>query len=220
MSGLRALIFDVDGTLAETEDLHRAAFNRAFAAAGLAIEWDRARYRDLLGTTGGKRRILRHFAETGLPEDEALAAELHGSKNRHYAEAVERGIELRAGVAELLQRARAAGLRLAIATTTSRSNLAALLRHAALPEFDTIVAGEDVSTLKPHPEVYLKALDLLDLAAGSALAFEDSANGLRSATAAGLRTIVTPSYYSTGEDFAAATAVLRDLGDFDWERWA
>jgi HAD superfamily hydrolase (TIGR01509 family) len=217
---LQALIFDVDGTLAETEELHRAAFNRAFATAALDIEWDRPRYRELLGTTGGKRRILRHFAETGLPADETLAGELHRSKNAHYAEAVAQGVALRPGVLELMQQARQAGLRLAIATTTSRSNLAALLTHAPLPEFDAIVAGEDVSTLKPHPEVYLKALAQLDLPAGQALAFEDSANGLRSATAAGLRTIVTPSTYSAGEDFAAATAVLRDLVGFEWERWA
>lgn len=220
MAALQALIFDVDGTLAETEELHRASFNAAFAAAGLHIDWDRARYRELLGTTGGRRRILRYFAETGMAEDEALAAELHASKNRHYAEAVGQGVALRPGVAGLMRRAQDAGLRLAIATTTSRSNLAALLMHAPLPEFDTIVAGEDVSTLKPHPEVYLKALDGLDLPAAAALAFEDSANGLSSAKAAGLRTIVTPSYYSAGEDFAAATAVLRDLDGFDWEKWA
>ena len=219
MPGIQALIFDVDGTLAETEELHRAAFNRAFAAAGLGIAWDRARYRELLGTTGGKRRILRHFAEAGLPEDDPLAGELHRRKNQYYAEAVGLGVALRPGVAEVMRRARAADLRLAIATTTSRSNLAALLAHAPLPEFDAIVAGEDVSTLKPHPEVYLKALAQLDLPASAALAFEDSANGLRSATAAGIRTIVTPSYYSAGEDFAVAVAVLRDLADFDWERW-
>jgi len=133
---------------------------------------------------------------------------------------VAQGVALRPGVGALLRRAQEAGLRLAIATTTSRSNLAALLTHAALPEFDAIVAGEDVSSLKPHPEVYLKALELLDLPADAALAFEDSANGLRSAKAAGLRTIVTPSFYSAGEDFAGATAVLRDLDGFEWERWA
>lgn len=220
MPDLKALIFDVDGTLAETEELHRAAFNRAFADAGLAVEWDRARYRELLGTTGGKRRILRHFAETAMPPDEALAEQLHRSKNTHYAEAVGQGIALRAGVADVMQRASQAGLRLAIATTTSRANLAALLAGAGLPAFEVIVAGEDVSTLKPHPEVYLRALEGLRLAPGATLAFEDSANGLKSANAAGLRTIVTPSHYSAGEDFSAAAAVLRDLTDFDWERWA
>lgn len=220
MSDLKALIFDVDGTLAETEELHRAAFNQAFAAAGLAIVWDGARYRELLGTTGGKRRILRHFAETGMPPDEVLAQQLHSSKNVHYAEAVAVGVELRPGVVDLIQRASRAGLRLAIATTTSRSNLSALLAGAGLPAFEVIVAGEDVSTLKPHPEVYLRTLEQLQIAPGEALAFEDSANGLKSASAAGLRTIVTPSLYSAGEDFAAAVAVLPDLTDFDWERWA
>jgi HAD superfamily hydrolase (TIGR01509 family) len=217
---LRALIFDVDGTLAETEELHRAAFNQAFAAAGLDIAWDRTRYRELLGTSGGRRRILRHIAEAGLPEDEALAQRLHLAKNAAYAEAVAQGLVLRPGVSDLMRRGREAGLRLAIATTTSRTNLAALLAGAGLPEFDVIIAGEDVSTLKPHPEVYRKALAQLRVAPGAALAFEDTTNGLRSATAAGLRTIVTPSFYSAGEDFAAAVAVLRDLEGFDWERWA
>ena len=218
MPDIEALIFDVDGTLAETEELHRLAFNRAFAAAGLDYVWDRARYRELLSVTGGKRRIMTFFAELGLPLDETLAGTLHLSKNRFYAEAVKDGIELRPGVADLLQRARASGLRLAIATTTGRSNLAALLRAVELAPFEVIIAGEDVQALKPDPEAYTLALRQLALPPGAALAFEDSSNGLRSATAAGLRTIVTPGIYTIGQNFSAATQVLPDLAGFDWRR--
>ncbi|MBI4923535.1 MAG: HAD-IA family hydrolase [Devosia nanyangense] len=212
----RALIFDVDGTLAETEELHRLAFNRAFATAGLDIAWDRPRYRQLLAVTGGKRRILRHFADAGLPPDEALAGALHQSKNRFYADAMAEGIALRPGVAGLMNAAREAGLKLAIATTTGRSNLGALLAAVDLPPFDAIVTGEDVAALKPDPEAYVLALRRLDLDAGVALAFEDSVNGLKAATGAGLRTVVTPGLYTAGEDFSSAAIVVADLVGFDW----
>ena len=220
--GVAGLIFDVDGTLAETEELHRLAFNSAFAAAGLPHNWDRERYRQLLGTTGGRQRLLRFFREAGLPEDEALAMRLHRDKNRLYAQAMEHGhLELRRGVASLVARAASAGLKLAIATTTSRANLVALLRAFAdqLPAagFEAIVVGEDVARLKPDPEAYLLALDRLGMAADRCLAFEDSENGLAAAVAAGLRTVVTPGLYTSHQDFAAAWAVLPDLAGFNWD---
>lgn len=219
MTEVRALIFDVDGTLAETEELHRQAFNSAFRSAGLDISWDQARYRELLAVAGGKRRILKSFEDAGLPADVDLADKLHAAEGRFYAEAVDAGIELRPGVRDLLQRASAAGLRLAIATTSSRRSLSALLAAFSLPLFDVIVTGDDVATLKPDPAVYLVALQRLDLPAEAALAFEDSANGLAAAAGAGIRTIVTPAFYTTGQDFAAAAKVLPDLAGFDWHQF-
>lgn len=215
----RALIFDVDGTLVETEELHRAAFNRAFAEAGLGIAWDRQTYGRLLSTTGGRRRILRYFSESGLPASDELAGRLHLGKNRYYAEAVASGVELRPGVAELMSRARREGVKLAIATTTSRANVEVLLATVGLPPIDVVVAGEDVTNLKPDPEAYGLALARLRLAPHEALAIEDSANGLMSALAAGLRTIITPSFYTQRDGFEGATAVLPDLADFSWRRW-
>ena len=219
---LAALIFDVDGTLAETEELHREAFNRAFAGEGLPYRWDQARYRSLLLVTGGRQRLEHFFAEsTDLTEPQiaGLAPRLHLAKNGHYAEVMaDSPIELRPGVADLLRQARATPLKLAIATTTSRVNLEGLARRFPgeldLDGFDVVVCGEDVTALKPDPEVYRTALQRLALPPGRCLAFEDTRNGVESAVGAGLRVVVTPSLYSTGQDFSAATAVLDDLSHF------
>ena len=219
---LAALIFDVDGTLAETEELHREAFNRAFAGEGLPYRWDQTLYRSLLLVTGGRQRLEHFFAEstdlTGAQIAE-LAPRLHRAKNGHYAEVMaDSPIELRPGVADLLRQARATPLKLAIATTTSRVNLEGLARRFPgeldLDGFDVVVCGEDVTALKPDPEVYRTALQRLALPPGRCLAFEDTRNGVESAVGAGLRVVVTPSLYSTGQDFSAATAVLDDLSHF------
>ena len=220
---LAALIFDVDGTLAETEELHREAFNRAFAGEGLPYRWDQTLYRSLLLVTGGRQRLEHFFAEsTDLTEPQiaGLAPRLHLAKNGHYAEVMaDFPIELRPGVADLLRQARATPLKLAIATTTSRVNLEGLARRFPgeldLDGFDVVVCGEDVTALKPDPEVYRTALQRLALPPGRCLAFEDTRNGVESAVGAGLRVVVTPSLYSTGQDFSAATAVLDDLTQFE-----
>jgi len=217
-----ALIFDVDGTLAETEELHREAFNRAFAGAGLPYRWDRARYGELLLITGGRRRIEHYFGQsTDLTEAQVadLAPRLHRAKNQHFAETMsDSPVELRPGVADLLSEARRTRVRLAIATTTSRVNLDALARRFPgeldLDTFDAVVCGEEVTALKPDPEVYRTALDRLGLSAGRCLAFEDTHNGVKSATGAGLAVVVTPSMYSAGQDFSAAAMVLDDLSHF------
>jgi HAD superfamily hydrolase (TIGR01509 family) len=220
---LAALIFDVDGTLAETEELHREAFNRAFAGEGLPYRWDQALYRSLLLVTGGRQRLEHFFAEsTDLTEPQiaGLAPRLHLAKNGHYAEVMaDSPIELRPGVADLLRQARATPLKLAIATTTSRVNLEGLARRFPgeldLDGFDVVVCGEDVTALKPDPEVYRTALQRLALPPERCLAFEDTRNGVESAVGAGLRVVVTPSLYSTGQDFSAAAMVLDDLTQFE-----
>ncbi len=222
---LRALIFDVDGTLAETEEIHRAAFNRAFAEDGLAWHWDVDLYRELLRVTGGKERIRRYLDMDGVAPalDEARIARLHARKNEIYGETVRSGgCILRPGVAALVRSARASGLRLAIATTTSRPNVEALLA-ATFPDeadlFDPIVAGEDVVAKKPAPDAYVLAVEKLGLPTDVCLALEDSLNGLTAARAAGLATVVTPSLYTAHEVFDGAAQVIPDLTGFVLERW-
>lgn len=203
---LQALLWDVDGTLAETErDGHRVAFNRAFEDLGLPWRWGVPHYGTLLRITGGRERLLhdmqhRADAPTTTDDREALARELHRRKNAHYAARVaEGGIALREGVPELLDEAAARGLRQAIATTTSRANVDALLRRQLGADwsarFAAVVCGEDVARKKPDPEVYLIALRALDLSPVQTLALEDSPGGVAAARAAQVPVVVTRSAY-------------------------
>ncbi len=220
---INALIFDVDGTLAETEEGHRRAFNAAFAEAGLDWVWDVDLYRDLHRVTGGKER-MRHYAERrGLSPAElsdAAVARLHVRKNARYGELVRAGLcPLRAGVERLIRTSRARGLRLAVCTTTSRVNIVELVEATLGADgfglFEVVVSGEDVPAKKPAPDAYLSVLEALGLRADRCLAFEDSRNGLMAARAAGLATIVTPSLYTRHETFDGAALVLPDLSDFE-----
>lgn len=209
---LKALIFDCDGTLAETEEAHREAFNLAFAETGLDWHWSMDRYRELLKVTGGRERIAHYMAHEGFFGIDIPA--LHRTKNLNYARLVETGdVELRPGVLRLMEEAQATGIAIAIATTTSRSNLNSLIASTALSKIDfaAIVCGEDVEKKKPDPEAYDVALQHLSLPTGECIAFEDSANGLRSAYAAGIKTVVAPSFYTTDEDFGQASLLLPDL---------
>lgn len=215
-----ALILDVDGTLAETEELHRQAFNEAFARRGFDWHWDRAVYKDLLRVTGGKERIRAYHARQriALPLSDEDIAELHRIKTAHYAELVETGCcPLRPGVAELLAAAKSRGQRLAIATTTSRGNVDALLSRALgqrwAADFDAIVAGDDVRHKKPAPDVYLETLARLKLEGSDCVAIEDSANGLISASRASIPVLITRSMFFREDDFSDARFVLDDLSE-------
>lgn len=226
MTVLRALIFDVDGTLADTErDGHRVAFNRAFATAGLHWEWSVERYGQLLSTAGGKERLQRYLREdqpefAPVPDAVTWAAAMHQAKTQHYKRLVQEGtMPLRPGVARLIQEARQQGVRLAIATTSAPANVIALLETNLAPDspgwFEVIAAGDMVPAKKPAPDVYLYALDQLGLPPEQCLAIEDSRQGLVAATAAGLKTVITRSHYTQHEDFSEAVLVLDELGEPD-----
>lgn len=213
-----ALLWDVDGTLAETErDGHRVAFNQAFAAMGLDWRWDETHYGELLAVTGGRERLLHDMQNRAdaPPQPEArdaLARMLHSLKNNAYARLVaESGIPLRPGVLDLLRAARRDGLPMGIATTTSHANVAALLGSALGSRwrdwFAVCVCGEDVQAKKPDPEVYRTAVQLLQMAPGQVLAIEDSPAGVRAACGAGVPVIVTRSVYFASADVTGALAV-------------
>jgi len=224
MSGLKALIFDVDGTLADTErDGHRIAFNRAFADAKLDWNWGVETYGSLLKVTGGKERI-RYFIERFQPVFTAPAdldgfiRRLHQSKTVHFVELLKSGaIPLRPGVERLLMEARLSNLRLAIATTTTPENVTALLSAtlgpASIRWFDVIAAGDVVPRKKPAPDVFLYALKEMNLSAAECMAFEDSENGFLSSIKAGLKTIVTVNDYTRNDRFDGAAIVLTQLGE-------
>jgi beta-phosphoglucomutase-like phosphatase (HAD superfamily) len=220
---IEALIFDVDGTMADTEEAHRVAFNLAFERYRLGWVWEPAAYRELLKITGGKER-LAHYIERleATPAERrrlgAMVADIHAEKTRFYSAFVSDGaVPLRVGVERLFDEALEAGCKLAIASTTTAVNIDALLEATlgarGLDMFSVIACGDQVRAKKPAPDIYLLALRGLDMLPEHALAFEDSPNGLRAAGAAGLRTVVTPTFWTEDGDFAAAAMRLPDLGD-------
>lgn len=223
---LQALIFDVDGTLSETEETHRAAFNAAFTEAGLPWAWDQPLYRRLLDVTGGKERIRYYLTDFDAPRTQAIPsdagaqtdwiARLHARKTALYNALVDDGAAgLRPGIEALIRHARNTGVRLAIATTTSLPNVESLIRATfgadGLQIFEAIAAGDMVKAKKPAPDVYRLALDRLGLDAAACLALEDSVNGLRSAHAADLPVVITTSIYTDHQTFPGALVTLPDL---------
>lgn len=227
---LQALIFDVDGTLADTESVHLEAFNHAFRQEGLDWVWDVPLYTRLLEISGGKERMA-HYWRSVEPERTELAAgaldatinRLHEIKTAYYEAAVNNGaVQLRPGVLALMDEARRQGLQLAIATTTSPVNIAALLRSAIGPDwrshFLAIGDASNAPIKKPHPQVYLKVLADMGLQAAQCVAFEDSANGLKAATAAGLDTVITPNSFTAYHDFTGALRVVPDLSEVNVAR--
>ncbi len=222
---LKALIFDVDGTLADTESAHREAFNHAFAEEGLDWVWDEALYIKLLDISGGKERIAHYWKQTrgdivGIEADalKDTIARLHELKTAAYEGMVNDGmVSLRPGVLRLIESAHDQGLALAIATTTSPVNIAALLRKAIGLHWRSLFGVvEDASTAprkKPHPQVYLQTLQRMGLGGDDCMAIEDSGNGLQAALAAGLPTVITPNSFTAKHHFEGALRVVPDLGD-------
>jgi|HubBroStandDraft_5_1064220.scaffolds.fasta_scaffold09139_3 HAD superfamily hydrolase (TIGR01509 family) len=218
-----ALVFDVDGTLADTEELHRQAFNEAFFACGINWRWGPALYADLLQITGGKERIAGFLSQQRVSAADRgrllrLIPQIHATKTRLYQELVALGhLRPRDGVLRLMMEARSAGLKLAIASTTSPENVESLLTSSfgndALSWFAAIATGDIVAKKKPAPDIYNLALQQLGVAPQRAIAFEDSSIGVRAAKAAGLFTVATPSLWTIGQDFGRADVVLTSLAD-------
>ncbi|HEU4458917.1 MAG TPA: HAD-IA family hydrolase [Methylibium sp.] len=226
---MRALLWDVDGTLAETErDGHRVAFNAAFEACGLGWRWDETRYGELLAVTGGRERLLhdmasRSDAPPAAAEREALARRLHEHKNRDYARRVRAGqVPLRPGVREVMEAGPAQGIAMGIVTTSGRGNVEALLEAAWGPgwadRFAVVVCGDDVARKKPDPEAYRLALDRLALRADEVLAIEDSPAGAEAARQAGCPFVITWSSYFAAAEIPGAIAAGPGLHErADWQ---
>jgi HAD superfamily hydrolase (TIGR01509 family) len=217
----RCVLFDVDGTIAETEGhAHLPAFNRAFEQIGLAWHWSRDDYHGLLKTAGGLERLLRHAKDIGQ-DPQAMREKLtrvHQAKNKHYGQIMSAGaVPPRPGFAELLRALHAKGVRWGVVTTTSRANWDALWRYTlqplGLPEPSVVVCSEDVTAKKPDPQAYVIALERLGLVAAEACAIEDSRNGLLAAKGAGLDVAIVASEFFGDEQFAEAQQVVDELSE-------
>lgn len=212
MTALEAVIFDVDGTLSDTErDGHRPAFNDAFAAHGFDFTWTAEEYGPLLAITGGRRRIAHDLRARGFGDAaDQLAADVHRTKTMLFAERVG-SLSARPGLSDLIAGLVAEGVRIAIATTGSRAWVDPLVRNVLGDGVaDVVVTGDDVTRLKPDPEVYLRALHALALTPESCLAVEDSAVGLQAAMGAQLATVVVSNDYTADQDFTGAAVVRSD----------
>ena len=223
MAELKALIFDCDGVLADTErDGHRVAFNKAFAEKKLDIEWDVPLYGELLKVAGGKERMRAYFEKNGWPEGiedkDAFIKEMHKLKTDMYMQIIESGqLPLRSGVARLVDEAVAEGVTLAVCSTSNERSVnmvvEKLLGGDRKAKFDAILAGDVVSRKKPDPEIYNLAADRLNLNPAECVVVEDSRNGFLAAKAANMNCIVTTNGYTAQEDFTGANLVVDELGD-------
>lgn len=222
MAELKCLLWDVDGTLADTErDGHRVAFNMAFAEAGIEREWDVPTYGELLAVTGGKERIRFDYERRNLePPPAEEIARLHALKTNKYQELIASGeIPLRSGVRRLLTEAWEAGITLGVATTTTPAALDALIEHSLGSEwfdhFAVLAAGDIVPAKKPAPDIYHHAMAELGVDSKQCLALEDSGNGWKAASAAGLSCVVTINDYTHMHDFTGADLVVSEFGEPD-----
>lgn len=223
MSQLKALLFDCDGVLVDTErNGHRVAFNRVFKEMGYPHVWDIAQYKELLKIAGGKERMRYFFDRVGWPEPavdkDALIRELHRRKTDRYMEIVDSGeLAVRPGVTRLIDEAIAGGYKLAVCSTSNERAVSRIidvyLGSARKSRFACILAGDIVSKKKPDPGIYLLAAERMHIEPAACCVIEDSRNGLLAAKNAGMRCVVTMNGYTEDEDFSGADIVVPELGD-------
>ena len=227
MAELKAIFFDQDGVIVDTErDGHRVAFNEAFKEFGYDFEWDIDQYHKLLQVAGGKERMRHYFHAEGLfpnltPEEEDdLIRRLHKRKTEIFVSLIEsRKLPLRAGVKRLLQEAMASNLKLGVCTTANERSANAIARGMLSDiDFEFILAGDVVSKKKPDPEIYLLALDKVGLPPEECIVVEDSRNGVLAAVKAGLRVLATTNIYTENEDLSDADIVVTSLGEPDGQK--
>jgi HAD superfamily hydrolase (TIGR01509 family) len=227
MGSIKALFFDQDGVIIDTErDGHRVAFNQAFAEFGLDFEWTVDVYRELLRIGGGKER-LRHYLNargislgSGPAEADALILKLHRRKTEIFIARIEGGrLPLRPGVRRLMHEAMRAGVRLGICTT-SDERAARFIAERILADvrFDFVLAGDAVARKKPAPDIYLLALEKSGFRPEACVVIEDSRNGVLAAKAAGIPVVATTSTFTIDEDLSAADIVVTSLGEPGGER--
>jgi HAD superfamily hydrolase (TIGR01509 family) len=229
----RALIFDCDGVLADTElHGHLAAFNQMWEKLGVPWRWSSEQYAVKLKIGGGKERMASLFQEPEFrkvfkvpesPEERKdLLAAWHKEKTAIYQQIIASGaIPPRSGIKRIAEAALGAGWKLAVASTSAKPSVDAVLVHvvgAATAQQFTVLAGDVVVAKKPAPDIYLLAVGKLGVEVKNSVAIEDSRNGLLSADSAGIPVLVTTSWFTREENFSEARLVVSALGDPAGER--
>ncbi|MDR1900425.1 MAG: HAD-IA family hydrolase [Treponema sp.] len=221
---LQALLFDCDGVLAETErDGHRVAYNHAMRELGIKAEWTVEEYAELVLVSGGKERLKYYFGkEPGRfpPEqyNQELVQEIYLKKTAIFKTMVNKGdLPSRSGIARIVREARKENILLFVCSTSHRESVEALLYHNYGDEcyswFTELLCGDIVDRKKPAPDIYVLAQKKYGLLGEKCFIIEDSRNGLLAAKGAGMHCLITPSYYTFGEDFSGADLVASCLGD-------
>ena len=209
---ISTIIFDVDGTLAETEELHRKAFNQAFKDKGLNWHWGIKLYGDLLKIAGGKERLKfyqANFLRPEIPLSDDDISVLHNEKTEIYSNFVKNGsLTLRPGIRSLIENSLKRNISLAISTSTSHSNLLSLIESCfkKKPEdiFCCLSTGDLVKKKKPASDLYDLVIDQMSIDPTECLAVEDSRIGLLAAKSAKIKVLVSPSSYHLTDDFVEA----------------
>jgi len=225
--GIKAIIFDQDGVIIDTErDGHRVAFNKTFKEFGFDFEWDADYYYKLLQVAGGKERMRHHLHTKGFgkeinpAEEDELIKKLHKRKTEIFIELIKKGsLPLRPGIKRIMKEAMAMGLKIGICTT-SNEKAAHAVAYGILKEikFNFVLAGDVVKKKKPDPEIYLLGLKMENLKAKECIVFEDSKNGLAAAKAAGMNVVVTTNSYTEKEDLSRGDIIVTCLGDPEGEK--
>jgi HAD superfamily hydrolase (TIGR01509 family) len=227
MSEIKAIFFDQDGVIIDTEkDGHRVAFNEMFKEFGYDFEWDVDKYHELLQISGGKERMRHYFQEEGLFPDlttdelNELIIRLHKRKTEIFIQLIESGkLPLRTGVKRLMQEALDCGLIIGVCTTANERSARAITRGMLGDiKFQFVLAGDVVSKKKPDPEIYLLALQRTGLKPEACVVIEDSRNGVIAANKAGMRIVATTNIYTENEDLSESDIIVTSLGDPDGEK--
>lgn len=222
---MKALIFDCDGVLADTElDGHLVAFNETFEHFGLPFRWSAEKYDELLAVGGGKERFIAFIKENpeyeeALPEPlEDFVLKIHAEKSKRYIDRVEAGLlPGRPGIARIINEALDAGWTVAVASTSAVASVEAVLRtvigEEARARLAGVWAGDMVPKKKPAPDIYLEAMKGIGASHDNVVVVEDSNTGAKAAAAAQVRYLVTLSTFTVNEEFPRATTVISNLGE-------
>lgn len=208
---MTAILFGSIGTIADTSEIQRESFNEAFRSHGLDWSWDRAEYQQMLAISGGRSRIASYAESRGEIFD---AASVHSTKSTVFQNRLRHGVDARPGVLELIERAKGEGVRLALVTSTSPSNVSTLIDGIGAgvrDSFEFILDATMVADVKPDPAVFQLALEKLAVEPSLALAIEDNVDGIKAAKSAGLWTAAFPNAYTSGHDFSAADHIVGEL---------